>query len=388
MVAIRLRGALSAVALLCWLQHAQAHDPSAWGGTFRSRDEGATWMPIDAGLFVGGAIGIAVNPLDPNDLLYATDTRLLRSRNGGRDWVQDPAPAFIGPTLAVAFSRDGKALLAATAGGIWMSAGDAKWQPANIASAATPALAIVPGARPEQFYVVGAQAAFRSDDHGAKWLRISEALPQGPTALVVASESARVLVLAQGSVYVSGDEGASWQTKRAGLPDGKLQMLAPDAVPKRVWAGGAGTLYRSDDSGDTWTQWGQALPEADTILRGVIATADANALSVSTHRGLYRSTDAGKSWQQVTGNLPVHLEAGAMVRDPHAPTTVYLPFSLTPYHEIRRRAVEGSNLLAQVDPISMAGAGAFFILFVVAAVFLVRKLTRLSERSPSSTGTS
>jgi len=59
---------------------ANAHDPSAWGGTFRTRDGGETWMPVDAGLFVGGAITMAIDPLDANHLLYATDTRLLRSR--------------------------------------------------------------------------------------------------------------------------------------------------------------------------------------------------------------------------------------------------------------------------------------------------------------------
>src|SRR5689334_6019113 len=206
---------LTVLGLLCSVESASAHDPSAWGGTFRSRDEGATWMPIDAGLFVGGAITIAVNPLDANDLLYATDTRLLRSRNGGRDWVQDPAPAFVGPTLAVAFSRDGTALLAATAGGIWISAGDSPWQPANLPASATPALAIVQGAGPRQFYVVGARGAYRSDDQGARWVRVGESLPEAPSAILVSSPSARVIALVQGSLYVSNDEGANWQAKSA-----------------------------------------------------------------------------------------------------------------------------------------------------------------------------
>ena len=35
---------------------AYAHDPSAWGGLFRSRDFGASWFPADAGLFIGGNV--------------------------------------------------------------------------------------------------------------------------------------------------------------------------------------------------------------------------------------------------------------------------------------------------------------------------------------------
>ncbi len=67
------------------------------------RDNGATWFPADAGLFIGGALALAVDPTDANHLLYATDTRLLRSKNGGRDWVQEPGVQFDGSVFAVRF---------------------------------------------------------------------------------------------------------------------------------------------------------------------------------------------------------------------------------------------------------------------------------------------
>ena len=35
-----------------------AHDPSAYGGLFRSRDFGGTWLNADVGLFLGGAVSI------------------------------------------------------------------------------------------------------------------------------------------------------------------------------------------------------------------------------------------------------------------------------------------------------------------------------------------
>src|SRR4249920_1515613 len=107
---------------------ALAHDPSAWGGSFRSRDGGATWMPIDAGLFIGGAVTLAIDPTDANHMLYATDTRLLRTRNGGRDWSAEPASIFSGPTLAVAFDPSGKVLLATTAGGVLRSEAGGPWK--------------------------------------------------------------------------------------------------------------------------------------------------------------------------------------------------------------------------------------------------------------------
>ena len=383
-----LRIGLIVFCLSVFAQSCFAHDPSAWGGTFRTRDGGETWMPVDAGLFVGGAITMAIDPLDANHLLYATDTRLLRSHNGGRDWVQDPSPIFIGPTLAVAFARDGKTVLAATAAGVYAAGSGAQWKPVNIPSSASPALNILTGTQPSQFYVVGAHGTYRSDDGGQTWKRIGEALPNAPTAMAIADDVPGALVaLVQGALYTSADDGASWQAHSSGLPDGKLEMLAADTAAKRIWAGGAGRLFRSDDRGNSWSAVGQPLPDPNTRMRGVIASADSNTLAVSTHRGLYRSTDGGRIWQQAQGSLPVHLEAGALVRDPHEAATVYLPFSLTPYHEIRRRALEGSNLLSQIDTFSLIGAGAFFILFVVAGGYAVRKLMQTPGERTSSTGT-
>ena len=66
------------------------------------------------------------------------------------------------------------------------------------------------------------------------------------------------------------------------------------------------------------------------------------------------------------GNLPVHLEARPLVRDPSHAQTLYAGYALMPYSELWRRALEGSNLLSRVDPISLAGALAFLLLLVIA----------------------
>jgi hypothetical protein len=81
-------------------------------------------------------------------------------------------------------------------------------------------------------------------------------------------------------------------------------------------------------------------------------------------------------WKLVEGNLPVHLEAGPLIRDPHDAATLYAGFSLTPYGEVWRRAEQGSNLLSQIDPISLAGGAAFLCLLVVGGVLVVRSLAR------------
>src|SRR5437867_5846429 len=110
-----------AFAVLVALGHGAslAHDASAWGGLFRTRDAGATWLALNPASFVSGALAVAVSPIDPHHLLLATDTGLSRSRNGGRDWILEARDVLVGPAFAVAFDLDGERALAAGTTGLF-----------------------------------------------------------------------------------------------------------------------------------------------------------------------------------------------------------------------------------------------------------------------------
>jgi hypothetical protein len=72
----------------------------------------------------------------------------------------------------------------------------------------------------------------------------------------------------------------------------------------------------------------------------------------------------------------VHLESGLLLRDPHDASTLYAGFSLTPYGEMWRRAEQGGSLLAQLDPLSLAGGLAFLLFMVVIGILFTRWLLR------------
>ena len=359
---------------LLWPFAAAAHDPSAWGGIYRSRDAGATWFPTDAGLFIGGATGLGIDPGDANHLLYGTDTRLLRSKNGGRDWVQEPGPQFAAPVYAVSFFEGGKGAIASTANRLFISDGSSGWSDAQAPAGVAPARAIVAGAR--RLYVAGEQGVFTSDDGGRNWRRAGESLPEAAAAnvVVIRGTGETVLTLLQGAVWVSEDEGATWTRREVGIGGAQVDALAFDGG--LLWAAMQDRIYASSDGGATWGQVGNPLPERYTTIRGIAAADAGKTLVLTTHRGVMRSIDAGKAWSIVEGALPVHLEAGPLVRDPHDAATMYVGFSLTPYSEVWRRASGGANLMAQLDPVSLAGASALLILLVVSGSFGVRWLIR------------
>ncbi|HEX7953177.1 MAG TPA: hypothetical protein VF523_08955, partial [Burkholderiales bacterium] len=180
-----------------------------------------------------------------------------------------------------------------------------------------------------------------------------------------------------GQLMVSADQGRSWKRREAGLPAAGVQALTVDPfAAQRLWAAGADRVYRSDDRGETWRNSGSALPELGTSVHGIAASADGGTLLLATQRGVYRSQNAGQTWALTEANLPVHLEAGVLVRDPSDPNTVYVGFALMPYAQIWRVAVEGGSLLGQLDAVSLAGGAAFLLLLGVIGSLLVVWLAR------------
>jgi photosystem II stability/assembly factor-like uncharacterized protein len=366
------------VAMLVCAGAAVAHDPSAYGGLFRSRDFGGTWLNADVGLFLGGAVSVAINPEDPNHLLLGTDTNLLATRTGGRQWKQESPDKLFGAVTAIAFLREGAGALCSTPAGVFQFDQGA-WQSASAPAEAAPAKAIVPAAVPGRVYLVGRRDLFRSDDGGRQWLRVEHALPDQPKfgELVLASAPAETLyAVIDGKPMASVDQGLNWAPRHAGLAGEFAEALTLGGAAGQLWIASADRLYRSENGGVLWRAVGAPFPEAGTSVRGIAADASGTRIVVTTHRGIYRSIDGGITWGLLEGNLPVHLEARPLVRDPAHAETLYAGYSLMPYSEVWRIALEGGNLLGRIDLLSLAGGLAFLILLILLGALGARWLSR------------
>jgi hypothetical protein len=197
------------------------------------------------------------------------------------------------------------------------------------------------------------------------------------TVVVTPGPAENVYAVIDGNLWMSGDGARVWQTRATGLPAGHVDTLAADVRKAgRLWSVAAAQVFVSDDAGATWKAYGRPLPEPGTSVRGLAASEAGNILVLSTHRGVLRSTDGGENWGQVESTLPVHLESGLLLRDPHDTATLYAGFSLTPYGEMWRRAEQGGSLLAQLDPVSLAGGLAFLVLLVAIGILVTRWLLR------------
>ncbi len=157
--------------------------------------------------------------------------------------------------------------------------------------------------------------------------------PTNPAVLYVGTAS--------GGIWKSANNGVTWKDIFAGQPDNTFGALAIfEGNTKIVWAGSGeqnnrqssswgGGVYRSTNGGETWSFLG--LHDTRSIGRVVLHPTDANVAYVAAvgnlwkatpDRGVYKTTDAGRTWAKV---LYVDTYTGAtdLVMDPRNPAVLY-----------------------------------------------------------------
>jgi photosystem II stability/assembly factor-like uncharacterized protein len=124
-------------------------------------------------------------------------------------------------------------------------------------------------------------------------------------------------------VYRSDDGGAHWTDIGAGLPStfgfavaahprrGDTAYVFPvEADTDRVPAGHRCRVFRTTDAGKSWEPLVAGLPRADhygTVLRDALCTDDADPAGVyfgNRNGEVYASADDGDTWQQLAAHLP------------------------------------------------------------------------------------
>jgi photosystem II stability/assembly factor-like uncharacterized protein len=317
------------------------------GDFFAAQRSGAPGQPVPAGAHAA-AVRAAVQ---------------LRSETARVDPALASAPwRSLGPTnlggrvldLAVDASEDSTLYVASASGGVWKSTdGGSTFAPSWPVTAPPSVGALAVGSDGTLFagtgeagpgggsITYGGAGVFRSRDGGRTWQHVGLRGAGSFGRIVVdPKDPRRVFAAATGDLYRPGgqrglyrslDGGSTWALvlKGANATTGAVDVAIDPVDPRRVYAttwdrircpthrvyGGRGSaVHRSLDGGRTW----QRLPEPagetpedtgriaiavapsqpDRIYAHVIATA-------GRHAGLFRSDDAGDSWQRVPGDASV-----------------------------------------------------------------------------------
>jgi len=220
--------------------------------------------------------------------------------------------------------------------------------------------------QPSVFYVAQVNGGvWKTDDYGRTWRPIFDDQPtQSVGAIAVAPSDPNIIYVGSGEglhrpdlsvgdgIYKSTDAGKTW--KHLGLPDAQQipQIVIDPKNPNRVFAAVLGHPYgpneqrgvfRSLDGGQTWQRvlykdanTGANDVKIDPKNPGVLYAAlwesrlgpseDGNEFE-GTGGGLYKSTDGGTSWRQLTGGLPNNALQYNVAIAPSQPGRLYAALS-------------------------------------------------------------
>jgi photosystem II stability/assembly factor-like uncharacterized protein len=291
-----------------------------WGPTvFRSDDLGATWEETE-----GGAVRF---PVESGGSL----ARVWQLRPGPAD---EPEVVWAGCEPASLFRSDDGGLSFALVEGLWNHPHRPKWEPGGGGLCLHTVL--VHPTDPDRLLVaISSAGVYRSQDGGVTWEPSNTGIaagffpdPQpefGQCVHKVAFQADRpdqLFLQNHGGVYRSDDGGTSWSAIEDGLPSvfgfpivahphrpGTAYVYPLVSDEHRIPPEGRSRVYRTEDAGASWQPVAAGLPQQHvygTVLRDALTVDDATPAGVyfGTRTGdVFASRDEGDSWTAVANYL-------------------------------------------------------------------------------------
>ena len=259
------------------------------GGVWKTTDAGVTWTPMFDGQPIASIGAIAVAPSNPNVLYAGTGESDIRSALSSGDGVYK--------------STDG--------GQTWKNVGlrDSRQISRIVVDPKNPDIVYV-GALGHAYGPNAERGVFKSTDGGSTWTHV---LDKGSNIGV----SDLAIAIASPNILFAG----TWNAHR------------PPWSTYPPINGPGGAIYRSTDSGATWTQLtGNGLPEGDLGRVGVAVSPDGKRvyalLDAGKKSGLYGSDDGGNTWTLANSDARITSRAWyfmGITIDPNNPDVVYMP---------------------------------------------------------------
>lgn len=238
------------------------------GGIYKSTNTGNTWTDLSAGLGIRQFYRIGVSKTNPDIVAGGSQDNgsSILKPSGWIDWLgadgMETIIDFTNPDIIYGTSQNGSLYKTTNGGasrlGISEPSGNGNW--------VTPWL--MDPDNPTTLYL-GYEEVHKTTNGASTWTAISSFGGRSITEMAIAQSNKQYL-------YVSKEMPDSWSPSR---------------------------LYRTTDGGSTW----QTLINDGSLGRiNYIAVHPDNesVVAVATSTGVFKSTDAGANWTNITGNLP------------------------------------------------------------------------------------
>ncbi len=260
-------------------------------GVFYSDDAGASWISRNRGLTNVKVECLAIHPTVRNLLYTGTQSRgIFRSVDYGRTWEERNVQ--LGSSNIYCIKTVGTDVYAGTPSGI-----------------------------------------FRALDGGNIWVELTEGIddsdniramdihPNNPSIIILGAETVNDDDVYHGGIYVTQNKGESWTAYEIDTTFSSVSYIYDVKMlptsPATIYAATSRGLYKSGNSGQSWTQTGLMGRSVETVT---FDPATSGLIFAGAADGLWRSVDSGSSWEL----LIEFLDAEDMTYDiSRTPTRIY-----------------------------------------------------------------
>jgi hypothetical protein len=332
-------------------------------GAFKTTDGGSSWVDIAAPPTLFGSEGaagqgwydicIAVSPTDPN-LVFVGGIDTWRSTTGGGSWT-NVTNGYAGGNVHVDHHDlyfSGSTLYICTDGGLWKTTNNGNsWINLNNNLAITQFYDLgVDAITPARIYggtqdngtqrttgtstwtgVLGGDGGvvvvdytnsnivyaetqngnhFKSTNGGTSWFNINNGISgSGPwvTPVIIHPTVPSTLFTSTNLVYKTTNGGLLWSATTF-FTASSVTSLAYKGIRSTLYASSGGNIYKSTDEGSSWVNITIGLPGrtiTDIEFDDVQSTAVYVTLSGTGSSGhVFKSTNEGSSWTNISGDLP------------------------------------------------------------------------------------
>lgn len=265
-------------------------------GVFKTTDAGNSWTQVNTGMGLTTVGALIMHPSDPNTLLAATSTGIYKTTNAGSTWILKSSNTDYYKDIK--FKPGDPSLIYATAEGkFYRSANTGEtWTQVTSGLPSTGARQVigVSGANPAYVYVAQVNTnqlysgLYRSEDSGLNFsLRSSTPSPVGYQC-----------------------DGTDYSVSQAFYD----LCITVDPTDEDVIYIGAINIWKSTDGGSNFlinthwvgSSWGTSCAPSVHADHHCLEWSPLNsALFSGNDGGIYRTTDSGTTWQEITANMGI-----------------------------------------------------------------------------------
>jgi photosystem II stability/assembly factor-like uncharacterized protein len=276
---------------------------STWGSTYRSADAGRSWHRVAA---LRNAHAVAFAPGNPSvavATVYRSGTRFLKSSDGGRTWARLDIrlPRFSVGAIAIDARRADTFYVGMGTLGVMKSIdGGRTWR--RLVGPGAPVSTLVADTAEEGTVYAGSRTAIhKSTDGGTTWKRMDVPLMPGEAVWLLRTGRGVVYAVSNGRVLETMDGGTTWTAVTRGLHAANVTALA--ATPGALYAASPSGAAKSANDGAFWAQ---LETPADVLSVAVAPGPDHTAFIATDSSGVLESDDEGRTWHTANGGLTPH----------------------------------------------------------------------------------